>query len=56
MLMVETDQTSKSIARKCGFSSLGHFSKAFRRTVGIKSQSYRKMRRSSRNLGESNED
>ena len=35
MLMVQTDQSTASIARKCGFSSLGHFTKAFRRIVGI---------------------
>lgn len=52
LLMVQTDQTTAGIARKCGFSSLGHFTKAFRRVVGIKSQAYRKMRRSSRDLRE----
>ena len=46
MLMVQTDQSTASIARKCGFSSLGYFTRAFRRIVGIKSQAYRKMRRS----------
>jgi LacI family transcriptional regulator len=55
-LMVQTDQTTVSIARKSGFSSLGHFTKAFRRIVGVKSQAYRKKQRSSRNLGEAVED
>jgi LacI family transcriptional regulator len=52
MLMVQTDQTSESIARKSGFSSLEYFTRVFRRTVGMKPQAYRKMRRISRDLGD----
>jgi len=56
MLMVQTDQTSESIARKSGFSSLEYFTRVFRRMVGMKPQAYRKMRRISRDLGETDED
>ena len=52
MLMVQTDQTSESIARKSGFSSLEYFTRVFRRTVGMKPQAYRKMGRITRDLGE----
>jgi LacI family transcriptional regulator len=50
MLMLETDQTSESIARHSGFSSLEYFTKVFRRMMGMKPQAYRKMRRISRDL------
>jgi AraC-like DNA-binding protein len=56
MLMVQTDQTSESIARKSGFSSLEYFTRVFRRMVGMRPQAYRKMRRISRDLGETAED
>jgi LacI family transcriptional regulator len=52
MLMVQTDQTSKSIARNCGFASLEYFTRVFHRSVGMKPQAYRKMRRISRDLDE----
>jgi LacI family transcriptional regulator len=55
-LMVQTDQTSESIALKSGFSSLEYFTKVFRRKVGMKPQAYRKMRRISRDLGKETED
>lgn len=44
MLLARTDNTSESIARKCGFSSLEYFTTAFRRMVGMKPQVYRKRR------------
>jgi LacI family transcriptional regulator len=56
MLMAQTDQTSESIARKSGFSSLEYFTKVFRQKVGMKPQAYRKMRRISRDLGTVGED
>jgi LacI family transcriptional regulator len=55
-LMAETDETSESIAKKCGFSSLEYFTRVFRRMIGMKPQAYRKMRRISRDLGVSTED
>jgi LacI family transcriptional regulator len=45
MLLVQTDQTSKRIARNSGFSSLEYFTTAFHRIVGVKPQVYRRMRR-----------
>jgi LacI family transcriptional regulator len=55
-LMAQTDNTSESIARKSGFSSLEYFTRVFRRKVGMKPQAYRKMRRISRDLGGADED
>jgi LacI family transcriptional regulator len=55
-LMAETDGTSESIAKKCGFSSLEYFTRVFRQTIGMKPQAYRKMRRISRDLGVPSED
>jgi LacI family transcriptional regulator len=55
MLMFQTDETSESIARNCGFSSLEYFTRVFRRMVGMKPQAYRKMRRISRDLSRSAE-
>jgi LacI family transcriptional regulator len=45
MLLARTDQTSESIARRSGFSSLEYFATAFHRIVGMKPQAYRKLRR-----------
>ena len=44
MLLARTDNTSESIARKSGFSSLEYFTTAFRRMVSMKPQAYRKRR------------
>ena len=55
MLMFQTDETSESIARNSGFSSLEYFTRVFRRMVGMKPQMYRKMRRISRDLGKTTE-
>jgi LacI family transcriptional regulator len=44
MLLTRTDKSSESIARLCGFSSLEYFATAFRRTVGMQPQAYRKTR------------
>jgi LacI family transcriptional regulator len=55
-LMAQTDQTSESIAKKSGFSTLEYFTQVFRRHVGMKPQAYRKMRRISRDLGSPSED
>jgi len=56
MLMARTDKTSESIAKQSGFSSLEYFTKVFRQKVGMKPQAYRKLRRISRDLGETVED
>jgi LacI family transcriptional regulator len=56
MLMLQTDQTSESIARNSGFSSVEYFTKVFRRMMGMKPQAYRKMRRISRDLRGGDED
>jgi LacI family transcriptional regulator len=55
-LMAQTDQSSASIAKKSGFSTLEYFTQVFRRAVGMKPQAYRKMRRISRDLGVNSED
>jgi LacI family transcriptional regulator len=55
-LMAQTDQSSESIARKSGFSTLEYFTQVFRRHVGMKPQAYRKMRRISRDLGKNGEE
>jgi LacI family transcriptional regulator len=50
-LLTRTDQTSESIARRSGFSSLEYFTTAFHRIVGMKPQAYRKLRRISCDFG-----
>jgi LacI family transcriptional regulator len=50
-LLARTDQLNESIARKCGFASLAYFTTAFRREAGMTPNSYRRMRRVSRDLG-----
>jgi LacI family transcriptional regulator len=55
MLMFRTDETSESIARNSGFSSLEYFTRVFRRMAGMKPQAYRRMRRISRDLSKSAE-
>jgi LacI family transcriptional regulator len=54
-LMFQTDETSESIARNSGFSSLEYFTRVFRRMAGMKPQAYRRMRRISRDLSKSAE-
>jgi LacI family transcriptional regulator len=48
MLLAQTDKSSESIARKCGFGSLEYFTRVFHDKVGMKPQAYRKMSRISR--------
>ncbi|MBN2580519.1 MAG: substrate-binding domain-containing protein [Pirellulales bacterium] len=52
-LLSQTDQTTKSIAHKCGFHRLAYFINAFRNKVGLTPNAYRRMRRISRDLRES---
>jgi LacI family transcriptional regulator len=52
LLLARTDASSKSIARKSGFSSPAYFTTAFRSNVGMKPQMYRKTQRVSRDWGE----
>jgi LacI family transcriptional regulator len=47
-----TDQPKPDIARKCGFASLAYFNKAFRHSVGMTPNAFRRMRRISRDFGE----
>ena len=44
-LLAQTDKTSESIARKCGFGSLEYFTRVFRDKVGMRPQAYRKTQR-----------
>jgi LacI family transcriptional regulator len=44
MLLAQSDKTSASIARACGFASMTYFTTSFRRIVGMKPQAYRKLR------------
>jgi LacI family transcriptional regulator len=50
MLLVRTDNSRESIARRCGFASPSYFSMAFHRIVGMKPQAYRRMSRVSRDV------
>jgi len=55
-LLAQTDKSSESIARKCGFGSLEYFTRVFHNKVGVKPQAYRKIQRISRDVGEMAED
>jgi LacI family transcriptional regulator len=50
-LLARTDKTIESIVHKSGFNSVIYFTMAFRREAGMTPNAYRRMRRTSRELG-----
>ena len=51
ILLAQTDHSGESIARKCSFTSLAYFTRAFHREVGMTTRAYRAMHRVSRDWG-----
>jgi LacI family transcriptional regulator len=49
-LLAQTDKSSESIARKCGFCSREYFTRVFRDKVGMTLEAYRRMQRISRDV------